>query len=131
MGYVKELKDFAENEKEMYIYDMGNCNGGQWIEIKEYHHKASCRWQYSTARGISNGIEVFLKRYKSTMAHKEDLIDAIEKGVEGFKVIPDEIGADAPLLMYNENDMDGKGLTFEEKWKKMEKMSEYLESRFS
>ena len=130
VGYIDKLTDFADTESMKYAYEMGNCNGGQWIALQEYQHKASCKWQYVTARGISNGVEAFLKRYKSTMTNKQALIDAIEKGREGFKIVPDEIGADAPLLMYNENEIvNAEGLTFDEKWKRIEKMGEYLESK--
>lgn len=128
VGYIDKLTDYAENDNMKYDYEMGNRNGGQWIALQEYSHKAACKWQYSTARGLSNGIDAFLKRYKSTMTDKQALIDAIENGMEGFKIVPDEIGADAPLLMYNENMIvDGAGLTFDEKWKRIEKMGEYLE----
>jgi len=105
VGYIDKLADFADTESMKHAYDMGNCNGGQWIALQEYQHKATCKWQYVTTRGISNGVEVFLKRYKGTMNNKQALIDAIENGLEGFKIVPDETGADAPLLMYNENEI--------------------------
>lgn len=131
VGYI-ELTDFADTESMKHAYDMGNCNGGQWIALQEYQHKATCKWQYVTARGISNGVGAFLKRYKSTMTNKQILIDAIENDMAGFQIVRDEIGTDAPLLMYNENeivDAEKEGLTFDEKWKRIEKMGEYLESK--
>ncbi len=130
VGYIDKLIDFADKDNMKYAYEMGNCNGGQWMELKDYTHKEHCKWQYSTARGVSNGVEAFLKRYHATMINKQALIDAIDKGFEGFKIVPDVIGTDAPLLMYNENEIvDAKeeGLTFDEKWKRIEKMGEYLE----
>lgn len=132
VGYIEKLVDYADKDNMKYAYEMGNCNGGQWVSLQTYQHKSMCKWEYSTARGISNGVEVFLKRYKAEMMDKQDLIDAIEKGMEGFKIVPDEMGVDAPLLMYNENRIvDGVGLTFDEKWKRIEKMGEYLESKLS
>ena len=98
-----------------YAYEMGNCNGGQWISLQAYNHKVACKWEYVTARGVSNGVEVFLKRHKATITDNQALIDAIEKGLDGFKIVPDEIGNDAPLLMYNESqivDTKEEGLTF-------------------
>jgi len=120
VGYIPELKDFAENDTMKYAYEMGNCNGGQWITLHEHQHKTTCKWQYSTARGLGNGIDAFLKQYHATIMDKQALIDAIEKGMAGFKIIPDEIGMDAPLLMFNEAQIvDGAGLTFDEKWKRI------------
>jgi len=130
VGYIDKLADYADNDNMKYAYEMGGCNGGQWISLQEYQHKLACRWQYSTARGISNGVDVFLKRYKATITNKQTLIDAIEKGLDGFKIVPDEMGVDAPLLMYNETQIvDGAGLTFDEKWKRIGKMGEYLSSK--
>jgi hypothetical protein len=132
VGYVKELKDYAENDKFAYAYEMGNCNGGQWISLQESRHKEACKWQYVTARGVHSGVEAFLKRYNATLENKQALIDAIEKHTEGFKLIPDEIGADEPLLMWNENKIvDGAGLTWDEKWKRIGKMGEFLESKLA
>jgi hypothetical protein len=132
VGYIKDLTDYADKENMKYAYDMGNCNGGQWIALEHSKHKECCKWEYSTARGISNGVEAFLKQYKA-MVDKQALIDAIEKGLEGYKFVPDVIGVDAPLLMYNENEIvDAKeGLTFDEKWKRIEKMGEYLKEKIS
>jgi len=130
VGYIKELTDYADKESMKYAYEMGNCNGGQWIALQTYQHKSMCKWEYSTARGVSNGVEVFLKRHKATITDKQALINAIEKGMAGFQIVKDEIGNDAPLLMYNENIIvDGTGLTFDEKWKRIEKIGEYLSSK--
>ena len=97
-----------------------------WIALQTYQHKSMCKWEYSTARGINSGVEAFLKQYKAAI-DKQALIDAIENGLEGFKSVPDEIGTDAPLLMYNENQIvDGAGLTWDERWKRIGKMGEYL-----
>ena len=131
VGYIEKLADYAEKDSMKYAYEMGNCNGGQWMELKDYTHKEYCKWKYVTARGVSNGIEAFLKQYKATITNKQTLIDAIEKGLDGFKIVPDEMGVDAPLLMYNETQIVGEGLTFDEKWKRIEKIGEYLESRIS
>lgn len=95
----ESLPDFAEKDSMRYAYEMGGCNGGQWIALQEYPHKSACRWQYSTMRGLSNGVDFYLKHHKATM-EKPALIDAIEKGMDGFVIVPDEIGADAPLLMF-------------------------------
>ncbi len=131
VGHIEKLADYADKDNMKYAYEMGNCNGGQWISLQEYQHKESCKWQYVTARGICNGVEAFLKRYKAAMIDKQALIDAIEKGMAGFQIVKDEIGTDAPLLMYNENIIvDGAGLTFDEKWKRIGKMGEYLNSLF-
>jgi len=102
VGYIDNLTDYAEKDSMKYAYDLGNCNGGQWMSLKDYTHKEHCKWQYSTAaRGVSGGVETFLKRYKAAITDNQALIDAIEKGLEGFKIVPDEMGVDAPLLMYN------------------------------
>lgn len=109
VGYIDKLADYADKDNMKYAYEMGDCNGGQWIELKDYTHKETCKWQYSTARGVSGGVDAFMKRYKATI-DKQALVDAIENGMEGFKIVPDEIGVDAPLLMYNEYDIvDAKG----------------------
>ncbi len=132
VGHIDKLTDFTDTESMKHAYEMGNCNGGQWIALQEYQHKATCKWGYVSARGVNNGVEAFLKRYKSIMTNKQTLIDAIENGMAGFQIVRDEIGADAPLLMYNENeivDTKEEGLTFDEKWKRIEKMGEYLESK--
>jgi len=127
VGYIDKLIDYADKDNMKHAYEIGNCNGGQWIALNDYTHKETCKWQYSTARSVSNGVEVFLKRYKATITDNQALIDAIEKGMEGFKIVPDEIGTDAPLLMYNENQIvDGAGLTWDERWKRIERMGEYL-----
>ncbi len=125
VGYIKELKDYAEDEKKMHAYEMGNCNGGQWISLLEYQHKSMCRWEYATVRGIKNGVDEYLKRYNNKhytqrkplelmdnkTIDKQPLINAIEKGIPGFKLIHDEIGMDAPLLMFNKNQIvDGASL---------------------
>lgn len=118
VGYIDNLTDYTDIESMKHAYEMGNCNGGQWIALQEYKHKATCKWQYVTARGVSNGVDAFLNRWcnfshqrkplelmdKQTI-DKQALIDAIEKGLDGFIIVPDVIGADAPLLMYNENEI--------------------------
>lgn len=131
VGYIDKLADYADKDNMKHAYEIGNCNGGQWISLQAYNHKVACKWEYVTARGVSNGVEVFLKRHKATI-DKQVLIDAIEKGMEGFKIVPDEIGTDAPLLMYNESqivDTKEEGPTFDEKWKRIGKMGE-LDSLF-
>jgi len=128
VGYIKELTDYADKESMKYAYEMGNCNGGQWISLQTYQHKSICKWEYVTARGINNGVEAFLKH--KAMKDKQALVDAIEKGMAGFQIVKDEIGNDAPLLMYNENIIvDGAGLTWDDKWKRIGKMGEYLSSK--
>jgi len=105
----ESLPDFAEKDSMKYAYEMGGCDGGKWIAIQEHQHKSACRWQYSTARGISNGVDFYLKQLHYTerkpleleLTQKQALIDAIEKGMEGFTIVSDEIGTDAPILMFN------------------------------
>jgi hypothetical protein len=126
VGHITDLKDYAEDETKTHAYEMGNCNGGQWISLLEYQHKMMCKWEYETVRGINNGVDVFLKQYNNKhytqrkplelmdikTIDKQALIDAIEKGIPGFKIIPDEIGVDEPLLMWNKNQIaDIAGLT--------------------
>lgn len=97
---IEILPDFAEKDSMRYAYEMGGCDGGKWISMQEFQHKSVCRWKYSTARGVSNGVDYYLKQKPNTERQKQELIDAIEKGMEGFVLVYDELGVDAPLLMF-------------------------------
>lgn len=132
VGYIDHLDNYADKESMKYAYEMGNAHGGQWIAIQDHAHKNVCKWKYVTAKGLCNGVEAFLKQYKATTVDKQVLADAIEKGLPGFRVVHDATGIDAPIMLYNEDIIvgaDTEKLTFDEKWKRIEKMGEYLESK--
>ena len=102
VGYINELAPFTEKEDMKHAYEMGNSNGGMWISLHYYKHEQICRWKYVTVRGIINGVTEFMNRYKGTLNNKNALMYSIENGqIDGFKLVPDEIGKDAPILTWN------------------------------
>jgi len=134
-GYVIEesLKEYMEKDSMKYAYGMGNSHGGQWISLQPNAHKDQCRWEVAgtIVRGMENSVDALLKIHSITVKDKERLVAAIEAGMmPGFKKVEDKIGADLPILLYNQEELlDAKGLSFDEKWARLEKLGEYIDSK--
>lgn len=134
VGYVlpESLKEYMEKDSMKYAYEMGNIQGAQWIAIQDHAHKEVCRWEIAGAlsRGIENSIDSFLKIHKIEVRDKRAFVKAIEAGtIPGFRKVPDEIGADLPKLIYNEDELvDAKKASFDEKWERIERLGSYIES---
>ncbi len=91
-----------------HAYEIGDIQGAQWLAIHDNVHKEICKWEIAgvLSRGIENSIESFLKIHDTTVKDKQALIKAIEAGtMPGFRKVPDEIGADLPILLYNEDEL--------------------------
>lgn len=116
-----------------YAYEMGNIQGAQWLAIQDHVHKEICGWEIAGApsRGIENSVESFLRIHNTTVENEQAFINAIEAGtMPGFRKVPDEIGVDLPILLYNEDELiDAKRVSFDEKWERIEKLGSYIESK--
>ncbi len=135
VGHVMEesLREYIENDKMKYAYQTGNSEGGQWIAMYSNSHKEQCRWEVlgSLARGAEHSVEAFLKINETTVKNKQGLIDALEaETLPGFKKVKDEIGADLPIFIYNQDKLiDAKGLTFDQKWERIKSMGSFIDSK--
>ncbi len=134
-GYVIEesLREYIEKDSLKYTYETGTIQGAQWIAMREHQHKEVCRWEVvgAQSRGIENAVESFLKAHNTTVKDRRALINAIEAGtMPGFKKVPDEMGADLPIVIYNQSELiDDTGLSFDEKWKRLENIGSCIESK--
>jgi len=133
VGYVlpESLKEYMEKDSMKYAYEMGSIQGAQWIAIHDHVHKEVCGWEIvgALSRGIENSVDSFLKIHNTTVKDKPALINAIKAGtMPGFRKVPDEIGADLPILLYNEDELvDAKRVSFDEKWERIDKLGSYME----
>lgn len=135
VGQIMEesMKEYIENDKMKYAYQMGTSDGGQWIAIYSNSHKELCRWEVlgSLARGAEHSVEAFLKINETTVKDKQGLINALEaETMPGFKKVKDEMEADLPIFIYNQDKLiDAKGLTFDEKWERIKNMGSFIDSK--
>lgn len=134
-GHIIEetLGEYQEKETLKYAYETGFIPGAQWIVMREHQHKEVCRWERigTQSRGIDNAVDAFLKTHDTTVKDRQAFINAIEAGImPGFKKVPDEMGADLPIILYNESELiDGEGLSFDEKWKLKENIGKCIDSK--
>ncbi|MDP2754617.1 MAG: hypothetical protein Q8P40_09550 [Nitrospirota bacterium] len=134
-GYVIEesLREYIEKDSLKYAYETGTIQGAQWIVMREHQHKEVCRWEVvgAQSRGIENAVDSFLKAHNTTVKDRRVLINAIEAGtMPGFKKVPDEMGADLPIVIYNQSELiDDEGLSFDEKWKLIENIGSCIDSK--
>lgn len=134
-GYIIEesLREYIEKDSLKYAYETGTIPGAQWIAMREHQHKEVCRWVVvgAQSRGIENAVDSFLKAHNTTVKNRRAFINAIEAGtMPGFKKVPDEMGADLPIVIYNESELiDDEGLSFDEKWKRKENIGSCINSK--
>ena len=134
-GYVIEesLREYIEKDSLKYAYKTGTIQGAQWIRMEGHEHKKVCGWEVvgAQSRGIDNAVESFFKIHNTTVKDRQALINAIEAGtMPGFKKMPDEIGADLPIVIYYESELiNDEGLSFDEKWKLLENIGSCIESK--
>ena len=134
-GYIIEesLREYIEKDSLKYAYETGTIPGAQWIAIRGHQHKEACSWEVvgAQSRGTENAAESFLKTHNTKVKDKQAFINAIEAGtMPGFRKVLDEIGADLPIIIYNETELiDGKGLSFDEKWKRLGNLGSCINSK--
>lgn len=135
VGYLmkESLPGFMEKDSLKYAYEVGNTNGGTWISLKLDYHSKECSWEIAGAmsRGIGNCVSSFLEINETRIRIMEAFINRIEIGdLPGFRVIPDEVGNDKPMLVYNLDEMlDYKGVKFEEYIERKKDIGRFLEQK--
>jgi hypothetical protein len=116
----ESFKEYMERDTMKYAYEKGYSQGAQWIALRDHSHKETCSWEVvgAMSKGIENSIKSFIEIHNATIKDKQKLTRAIEMGVmPGFKEVPDETGADLPMLLFKENELlDNKKMSFDEKW---------------
>lgn len=135
VGYMvpEAIGGYTEKETLKYAYEAGAAQGGQWIALHDHNHKSVCSWEIAggSARGIEQSVDSYLKIHSIEVKDREGMISAISAGsLTGFKLIQDEARADLPILIYNRDELiDAANLEFKEKWKRMEKIGEYIDAK--
>jgi hypothetical protein len=134
VGYIlpESLKEYIEKDGMKYAYETGNIRGAQWIALRDHSHKDVCRWEVvgAMSKGVDNSVRSFIEIHDIAVKDEQALIKTIEKdAMPGFKKVPDETGADLPMLIYNESKLlDTKGLSFDEKWELIKNLGKCIES---
>lgn len=129
----ESIIEYIENEKLKYGYETGQVHGAQWISLSEHPHKEVCKWEVAGAlsRGLPNSVNSFLKIHDAVVKDKQALINRIEsQSMPGFIKVNDTMGADLPILLYNENTIinaGAEGLTFDEKWERRKKLGSLID----
>ncbi len=135
VGYVMEesLREYMENDKMKYAYETGSSEGGQWISLYQIAHKEQCRWEVlgALARGAEHSVDSFLKINETKVQNRRALIDAIDaEKLPGFKKVKDEMAADLPLFIYNQDTLiGGKDVSFDERWERMKNIGTFIDSK--
>ena len=126
------LEEYMEKDTMKYAYEMGSTQGAQWIKLRDHSHKETCSWQIvgAISKGIDNSVKSFIDIHEVKIKDKQLLIRAIEEGVmPGFKKVPDEIGADLPMLIFKENDLlDTKNMSFDKRWELLRNLGKCIET---
>lgn len=131
-GYMQKesLSGYIEKDSLKYAYRLGNAEGGTWISFDLYTHGTMCSWELAgtMSRGIKNCAFSFLETNETGVASIDALVSKIESGnMPGFKVVPDEVGNDEPMLMYNIDEMlERKDVRFEEYIKRKKDIGGFL-----
>lgn len=131
----ESLKEYMEKDTLKYAYEMGDTEGGQWLSIQPYAHKEVCRWEVvgSISRGIENAVESFLQIHETKVKNNEAFITAISSGTMlGFTVVKDEIGADLPMLLYNQSNLTSlEDLSLDDKWDLLKDLGKLIDAKLS
>lgn len=126
------LKEYMEKDTMKYAYEMGSTQGAQWIKLRDHSHKETCRWEVvgAMSKGVVNGVKSFIEIHNIKIKDTRSLIKAIEYDkMPGFKLVKDEIGADAPMLLFKENDLlNTTSMSFDKKWELLRDLSKCIET---
>lgn len=105
VGHIESaaISERTENDRMAYAYDIGHSNGATWMALKAHTHKEVCKWRYMVERGVGNGLKSFLKWHDGSVKDEKNIVETIKNGLEGYKIVRDEIGRDEPILLVNDN----------------------------
>jgi hypothetical protein len=128
----ESFKEYMERDAMKYAYEMGSCQGAQWIALRDHNHKESCRWEVvgAMSKGLENAIKSFIEIHETRIKDTQKLIRAIDAGVmPGFKKVPDETGADLPMLLFRESDLlDNKKMSFDDRWALLKNLGKAIDT---
>jgi len=126
------FKEYMEQDKMKYAYEMGNTQGTQWIKMRDNSHRETCSWEVvgALSKGINNAVKSFIEIHNIKIKDHQALISAIEQEkMPGFKLVKDEIGTDMPMVIFKENELlDTKGMPFEKKWELLRDLTKTIDS---
>ncbi len=135
IGHIvpESLKEYMESDEMRYAYELGDVGGGEWISLQDHIHKKVCKWEIVSvlSRGVDNSVESFLQIHDLVVTKKSEMIQAItEEKMPGFILMKDEMGADSPILLYNENALlDTKGLEFDIMWELKKNLGKTIDAK--